>query len=898
MSDGQIFGMTDFGSDSLTKTKLHRPRPIRGLLARPRLVHSLDNSQTLTLLLAPAGYGKTTLLSTWLEGSDLPSAWLSLDERDNDLVVFSSYLASAVHTVFRGLLHNVVRVTSGLTEPTPDLLIRTIVNGLDAVTRPFVLVLDDYHTIHNPAIHTLMTEIIQQSPWGLLLVISSRHDPPLPLARLHARFDVLELRAADLQFTEDEAAHFLQSTVSGTLDDHTLSSIIAGLEGWPAGLRLAALALRDTESLSRMAAVSPTGNPLIAQYFIDEVLQQLPQAIQECLLKMSLFENLSRPLCETVVGVESVNIDGQPILEWLSHNGAFVVASDEQGHWFRLHNLFRRLLQTRLHSAYTTSEIADLHARASAWYEANGYLDEALDHALQAGGSGAALRVVARHRHELMNQAERHRLERWTNLFPDMVIQNQPTLLLNLIWLKFIDQRFAEARHLLDRVDDLLDKHPDDNRKSLLGEAAARRCQVCYWLGEFDRAIEAAESALHHIPVEWWYIRATARFFLGLSYQCLGHLSRAFSALNPNDELLPPESYRTLLTGMQTFLYWAEADFGELAHAASYLFSREERVQESELTAWGRFFVGFVHYQRNELQIAEDYLMSLLSTSYPYHPAAVMNSAAVMVKIRMAQHQIEEAQQVVDAMQGFAVSLHSTALQIAGAALHAYLAMRCGRLAEAGQWAEQNASFSRIPAPFPFSAPVVAVSILLEQDTSATRQSARQLLAEMADYFTSIHNRSRRVEILALQAILEWNEGNESAALDALEESVNLAEPSSAARLFVDLSLRLEPLLKKLFQRGQSLSYLSEVLAAFNTKETPPAVPSQPPSIQNAILLTYREQEVLALLADRCSDKEIADSLVISTETVRTHINHLFQKLHVHGRRALVQAAKDRGLLS
>ena len=613
---------------------------------------------------------------------------------------------------------------------------------------------------------------------------------------------------------------------------------------------------------------------------------------------MSLFDNLSQPLCETVVGVASVNINGQPILEWLNQNGAFVVTSDDQGHWFRLHNLFRHFLRARLHVAYEASEIADLHARASTWYEVNGYLDEALDHALQVGGSDAGLRVVARHRHELMNQAERHRLERWTNLFPDTVIQNQPTLLLNLIWLKFIDQQFVEARQLLAHVDDLLDKYPEDNRRTLLGEAAARRCQVCYWLGEFNRAVEAAEFALHETPVEWWYIRATARFFLGLSYQCLGRLPHAFSALNPNDELLPPESYRTLLTGMQTFLYWAEADFGELAPAASYLLSREDRVQESELTAWGRFFVGFVHYQRNELQTAEGYLMPLLSTSYPYHPAAVMNSAALMVKIRMAQQRAEEAQQVVDAMQSFAVSLHSTALEIAGAALRAYLAVRSGRLAEAGQWAEQNASFSRTPAPYPFSAPVVAVSILIEQNAPATRQSARQLLADMLDYFASIHNRPRRIEVLTLQAILEWNEGNELAALDALEEAVSLAEPSRAARLFVDLSPRLEPLLKELVQRGQGASYLSEVLAAFNTSDVPPAVPSHSPSIQSAILLTYREQEVLALLAERRSDNEIAEFLVISPETVRTHIKHLAQKLGVHGRRAIVQAARDRELLS
>lgn len=883
--------------NSLNRTKLHRPRPVQGVLPRARLVDALSHSQRLTLLLAPAGYGKTTTLSTWLETCEVPCAWLSLDENDNELGLFVSYLAMAIRTLFQDSLEHTAKAINGLTEPSPEDVIRTVANDLDAIEQPFILALDDYHTIRNPDIQSLIFELVKYPPQAMRLVISSRHDPALPLARLRASMDMLELRADDLRFTDDEAALFLSNSALRSLDAASLASVISATEGWPVGLYLASLSMRHAGSSPQWTAAFPANAPAVTQYFLDEVLNRLPKWVQECLIKVSVLELLSQPLCEAVVDYSPATVDGQPILEWLEKNGMFVAAADAGGQWYRMHFLFRQLLLNRLNSMLTATEIAELHARASDWFEANGYLDDTLRHALQADGFQPALGVVARHRLNLMNRVERKRISRWTQLFPQEVIQNEPILLLTRVWVRFINQQFSEAAVLLDRVDDLLRQQPDGGDIQLLGEVAARRSQLDYWFGNFSSSVEMASYALHVLPIEQWYIRGTARVFLALSYQCLGDPVSAHGALIPTEPLLNSEKYQTLLSGASALVYAAEGDLASTARAAGDLASHKHLVSDSEITVWGRFYLGYANYQHNRWDEAEAYLLPLLDRPYDYHPAAVLNGAALLVRMRVVQYREREAQQIADAMQRFAISLHSVPLQAAAGAIHADLALHRGRLAEAGQWATLYAAFSHLPTPFPFWPPVVAVRILLEMNTPETWQRADTLVAEMLAYFTSIHNRLRCMELLALQACLEWNAGDSQAALDALAQSVALAEPGRYVRLFVDMGPRLKPLLHELVQRDGSSAYLAEVIAAFEPNTAPASETLETGAVHAAVSLTYREQDVLALLAKRLTDREIAESLVISTETVRSHINHLAQKLSVHGRRAIVQAAEDRGLL-
>jgi LuxR family transcriptional regulator, maltose regulon positive regulatory protein len=346
--------------------------------------------------------------------------------------------------------------------------------------------------------------------------------------------------------------------------------------------------------------------------------------------------------------------------------------------------------------------------------------------------------------------------------------------------------------------------------------------------------------------------------------------------------------YQDLLLVDACFVHWVAADLAGLAQAARQVVAGSDSLDRREVVTWSRYHLGLYHYQRNDLATAEEYLQPLVMQPYQLYTLCFLNSAVLLARIRQLQGRPEEAQEIVNALFSFAHETRSDMLVFAARAFQAELALWQGRAAEAGQWAAQYGSFRPAPIPHAFVPPVTLAQVLLAQDTPACRQQARQLLLEMNDYFTSIHYTVIVIRVLALQALLHDAEGEAQAALVALEKSIGLAEPGGFIRLFVDLGAALKPLLQKLAQRGVSPAYLAEILAAFGPAEASP----------NTTLLTYRELEVLQLLAKRYTDKEIAKILVISTKTVNSHVNHLGDKLGVHGRRAIVEAARTQRLLS
>jgi LuxR family transcriptional regulator, maltose regulon positive regulatory protein len=884
---------------TLTLTKLQRPRVGRGLVPRPHLLERLNATQNLTLVLAPAGYGKTTLLSTWLETCPVPNAWLALDEHDDDPAVFVTYLAEALHTMFPAAANNTLTVVNGVTLPAVEVIARQLLNDLAAIEQDFILVLDDYHVLRQQAIHALMTTILRHPPRPLHLVIASRHDPPLPLAGLRARGHVVELRAADLHFTLEEAAQFLREVMALSIDERTISVLAARTEGWPVGLRLAGLSLRQQRSLGMIAADTDGDNRYVMDYLVTEVLSQLPISVQEFLIKTSILDQLCGPLCEVVTDMVDRMFNGQYILEWLERADLFLAPVDEQRRWYRCHHLFRQLLRHRLEQQHGRAEIAALHLRASTWLAQNGYLDEALHHALAAGNMIAAAQIVAQHRHALTNQAEWQRLDRWVHLFPREVIDEQPDLLLAEVWLKFMRQQLAEVPALLDRVEALLPQLSSETAEHLQGEVEARRSAQYYWTGNLAQSMSTAQRALEKIPGEWWYIRGYARLFLSGGYQMSGDLTQAYAALYATGEPDQSRGYQNLLIGLACLVHWATADLSGMVQSARRVLAASNPSDRSEVFTWSQHHVGLYHYQRNDLATAEKYLLPLVLQPYTSHAMCFLNSAVLLARIRQAQSQPAEAQEIVDVMLSFALETHSEVARFSAQAFQAELALRQGRLAEAGQWAEHYGSIRPVPMPFAYVPPLTLAMILLAQDTPASRQRARQFLAQMDDYFTPIHYTSVRIRILALQAMLYSAEGDEQQALAALAQSIALAEPGGFLRFFVDLGAPLNPLLLKLAQRGVSPSYLAEILAAFGADETSQAetiaLASAP---QPSLILTNRELEVLVLLEKRYTDKEIAEALVISPETVRSHVAHLGDKLGARGRRAIVQAAKDQQFLA
>jgi LuxR family maltose regulon positive regulatory protein len=896
---------------SLSSTKIQRSRVGRRLVSRPRLVDQLNPPNSLTFILAPAGYGKTTLLSTWLETCRLPNAWLSLDEHDNDLAVFVTGLAEALRGILPAMLDNTLTALNGITLPPSEEITRILLNDLSLIQQDFILVLDDYHVIRNRAIHELMSELVSHLPYTLHLVISSRYDPPFLLAGLRARGYVTELRGGDLRFTPEEAGQFLAETMALKLDERTISVLSARTEGWPASLRLVALSLRQQPSTGAFAADVLRDNRYVMDYLVAEVLSQLPIPVQEFLIKCSILDQLCPPLCEAVTGMADLMFSGQPILEWLERAGLFLATADNRQRWYRCHQLFQQLLRDRLEQQYGPAEIAALQLRASAWFADHGYLDEAL-HLAQAGNDlAAAVRIIAQHRQDLMNRAQWQRVDRWLHLFPREVIDEQPHLLLLEVWLKFTRQQLGEAAVLLDRVEALLPSLSPESGVPLQGEVKAWRSALLYWSGDFAHSMMTAQQALEEVPPQCRYLHGYTHLFLSGDYVASGDLTRAVATVYATGEPEQGREYQQFLIGLACFIHWITADLAGLGQAACQVMADDIPADRAAIVTWPQLYLGLYYYQRNELADAEKYLLPLVSQPYLSQANCFLNSAVLLARIRQRQGHPEEAQKIAQFMTSFALETNSEVVLLGARAFQAELAWRQGRLAEASQWAAhwaaQSGTFRRVPLTFPFVPLLVRARILVAQDTPASRQQARELLTEMDDYYGSIHFTTIRISVLALLAMLHSAEGDEQQALAALSHSIALAEPGGFIRLFVDLGTALKSLLRKfaqkLMQQGVSSQYLADLLAAFEAEDAQPAAgqlprtePVSTPS--DSALLTNREQEVLALLAKRYTDKEIAEALVISPKTVSNHIEHLSDKFGVHGRRAIVAAAKEQGLLS
>ena len=669
--------MTDT-TRSLLSTKIQRPRVGRRLVSRPRLVEQLNPPNSLTFILAPAGYGKTTLLSAWLDTCQMPYAWLSLDEHDNDLAVFVNGLAVALHDILPAAVDNTLTMLNGITLPPTDVITRTVLNDLALIQQDFIIVLDDYHVILNQAIHDLMQELVSHPPQALHLVIASRYDPPFPLSSLRARGHVTELRGGDLRFTPEEAAQFLAETMALTLDVQTISVLAVKTEGWPAGLRLAALSLRQQKPLSPLAPDVLTDNLFIMDYLVAEVLSQLPISVQEFLIKCSILDQLCHPLCEAVTGMIDLAFSGQPVLEGLERADYFLAAMDNQREWYRCHQLFRQLLRDRLKQRYGPAEIAALQLRASAWYADNGYLDEAL-HLAQAGNDLAAcVRIIAQHRQDLMNRGQWQRVDRWLHLFPREVIDEHPHLLLLEVWLKFTRQQLGEAAVLLDRVEALLPGLSPETGVPLQGEVKCWRSGLLYWSGDFAHNMTSAQQALEEVPLQCRYLRGYAHAFLSGGYVASGDLMHAFATLYATGESDQGREYQQFLIGLACFIHWITADLAGLGQAARQVLADDIPADRAAIVTWPQFYLGLYYYQRNDLADAEKYLQPLVAQPYLSQANCFLNSAVLLARIRQRQGHPEEAQKIVQFMTSFALETNSEVVLLSVRAFQAESGLAAG----------------------------------------------------------------------------------------------------------------------------------------------------------------------------------------------------------------------------
>jgi LuxR family maltose regulon positive regulatory protein len=908
----------------IIQTKLYRPPLQADFIPRPQLLEQLDGWQQrpLTLVSASAGYGKSTLVSSWLESLDHPTAWLSLDEHDNNLELFLAYFLASVQTSFPDSVDETFALLGGAELPPLHILGNSLTNELDQLTQRLVLVLDDYHVISDPRIDELLSEMLKHPPRPLHLVVATRTDPLINLNRLRALGQVTEIRTQQLRFSVLDTIELLEQLLRTEVDKEAASLLEERTEGWVTGIRLAALSMHHREDAQEMLKRLATEQRYVWDYLISEVLFALKPDIQDFLIKTAILDRFCASLCDAILGdgdaasmtlPETHAAGSQEILEALQQENLFIIPLDGQRRWFRYHHLFQQLLLVELNKRYSADEIAVFHLKASAWYNQTGLVDEALQHALEAGDDFTAAQVLEENARTLLDEDRWHVLERWMARLPDSVIRQRPRLLIAKAWVRFHQFALQSIPPLLKLAESILED--DVTAQPLWGEVDFFWGHRWYWLGQSTRSLDALNRALEKIPKAHHLARGETEVFWSLASQMSGQKEEAIQSLNRwlYDEQEPHPGRQTKLLGTPTFIYMLSGEFHEAAPLAQQLHEMATRHNNRYIRAWTSYIHGHIHFYWNDLDNAARHFDKAVSDRYILHTAGAIDSLVGLVLTFQALGQPNSAEATASLLLEFAQEKNYPAAITVARSCQARLSLLQGDLESAVRWLEMahletdaGVMFFWLEVPH-----ITQCRILIAQGSEASLQDAGEKLAVFRKTNKAQNNTHQLIDILLLQSLVYQKQSQSEKALATVARAITLAEPGGLIRPFLDLGPEMAELLVRLSQTGVALAYVGRILAAFPDEmkdekalqvadgadsSIAATTVAQGTSASLVEPLTPRELDVLALLAQGLTNKEIAQRLVISHGTVRQHAYNLYQKLQVNSRQQAVMKAADLGI--
>ncbi len=912
-------------------TKLYIPRPRPELVSRPRLLALLEagSHRKLTLVAAPAGFGKTTLVSAWATAGTHPFAWLSLDATDNDPARFWSYLVAALNTL--------PTLPQPFTSPDSELdmaplspaRLTALLNQLVTLPTPCVMVLDDLHLIHENTIHEAITFLLDHLPPTLHLVIATRADPPLPIARLRARGEVTELRAGELRFTHAEAAAFLYAVTGIAFTEDHIAMLAKRTEGWVAGLQMASLALQAANQagtppdITQFIHAFAGSNRFVLDYFIEEVLENQPAAIQDFLLRTSILTRLNGALCDALWNdeAETAPLASTEILKALDAANLFLVPLDDHREWYRYHQLFADLLQNRL--AQTAPQLApQLHRRASLWYEAQAQFSEAIAHALKAADFERAASLIEQSAEAVLMRSEVRTFLAWLEQLPESTILCHPTLCLYQAWVMLvtgnpwtlIESRLEAAIRATESFNPQTTAHVPAKAASLLSFVALYR-------GEVEKAAMLSERALAEIPPEDTFMRNLAAWSLGISQLATGQTADG-KALLEEVTRVSRQSGNILVAALvlchQAEMAWRE---GKL-HRARQLYEQaldlatDAGGQRLPIAGNALMGLGEIYREWNALDAAEEAFKEGIALTERWSEVNALDGYIGLTQLQHERGNNEGAEASLRRAETIADHFDTTDIDdLLVALLRARINVQraaAGDLASAAAVAHWLEERGLNVADLPREDNSYAAQHLQKYELlvlarwhhiQGQHDTALNVLQTVMPRFVARDRPGMILEILDLQAVILSALGRESEALDTLEQALNNAAPEGYLRTFLDEGPPLRRLLEKMTSASKKHHpYAATILAAFEAEsetKAPAATPRPSPLFTPApaALLSEREMEVLKLLASGLSITDIASRLYISSNTARSHLKNIYSKLEAHSRYEAVARAQELGLL-
>ena len=883
----------------LLATKLYVPSPRPELVQRPRLNERLNAGlrRKLTLISAPAGFGKTTLAADWVAGCGRPVAWLSLDERDNDPTRFLAYLIAALQTITPAIGAGVQGVLQAPQPPPAESILTALLNDITTVPDNFVLVLDDYHVIDVRAVDAALTFLLEHQPPQLHLVIATREDPPLPLARLRARDQLTELRAADLRFTPAEAAGFLTEVMGLDLAADDIAALDTRTEGWIAGLQLAALSLQGHHDATRFIQSFTGSHHFVLDYLVEEVLEQQSTSIQTFLLHTSILDHLCGPLCDAVLRDPAAS--GQATLEYLERVNLFLVPLDNERHWYRYHHLFADLLRQHLHQSFTSSPADDrvgvdeLHVRASQWYEDQGLAFEAFQHAAAANDVERAARLIEGERIPRHFRGAVTTILLWLQSLPTMELDARPSL-----WWRYASFLLAngqttgveEKLHAAEAA--LAQRAPgtkaDDKTRTLIGQIAATRAVLAMTRYQVDTMLTQSRRALLYLPPNNLALRATANWTLGVTYQHQGDRAAARHAFTESIALSQAcgEILTTILATMGL------ADMQVAANQLSVAAETYQRVLQLlgdsplPVACEAHRDLAQIHYEWNDLESAERHGRQSLHLARQYGPDIdrFVICEVFLARLKLAQGDVTGASALLVKASQSARERNFVQRVPEVAAVQVLVLLRQGHLAAAAELAESH--------DLPMSQARVR---LARGDPSA----ALAVLDPVRQQMEAQGWEDERLKVMVVEAVAHHAHGAKDEAVQVVGDALALAEPGGFIRLFVDEGPPMAHLLREAAARGIAPEYTQQVLATFSPVGPSHPLPGRVNGPHSALIepLSERELEVLQHIAEGLSNQEIASRLYLSLHTVKVHSRNIYGKLRVHNRTHAVAMARALDML-
>ena len=868
----------------LLQTKLVMPRQRIAVVARQRLLDQLNSAvgpddkitPKLTLINGPAGYGKTTLAIQWVCQLNVPVAWLSIDSGDSDQARFLAYLFSAVGTVHEEIGEAAMaRLTTTYIYNDTESILTAFLNDLAVSDQPLVLVIDDYHLIHNADVHQAMTFILQHMPVQLHLVITSRNEPPLSIALLRARNALNHIAIRDLRFTPAEASQFLDYTMGISLTEAQIAQLDAQVEGWVTGYQLIALALKEDVALQEAFS----GNQrYLVDYLGDQVLDRQSDAVQEFLLDTAVLTQFNADLCQYVTGE-----DNTALLAQIEAGNLFLIPLDAERNWFRYHHLFADFLHGRLQRRRTPAQISAQHHRAAEWFHAHGESLTALEHALAAQDYEFATELMMGVAREVLMFGEGSTLRQWIESLPAEWQTARRRLQLFYAWALIRTGDFSRATAVLDEIADHLDT------ALLWGEWSALRARLAVMTGDVEINIRFSQKALHKLPLDQHMLRSEVAINLGFSLLQQADLDAArdaFAEAAQNSAHDPG-----LWAVMFATFYWAQTHerTGELEEAFRIyqrgLAVAEERTKGGEPSP----AVGFMHvglakllYQWNRLAEAEAHFRQALHFAQRCGDYKMLiYSREGLADLLAAMGDWDGAFAVVDALEQH--------VQADGITLRrGSLALRQGNQTFMEQWAARLEIDINDPLEKVLEMPGAYLELVRLRLCQRQFDGVDTLLAILANVGEEKRSLSFLLKVLLLQAISWAKQGTMDTAVSTFQRALSLARPGGYVRLFLDA---IDPSLMRLLHlaanNGVSAAYARSILEHIDPQEPERAVPP----------LSPREFEVLQYLASGQTNRQIADQMIVSLNTVKAHTRRLYNKLDVRNRTQAVTRARELNIL-